>query len=364
MHRQKKHVCDKRILLAAGGTGGHVFPAIALAELLKERYSVSLMTDRRGARYLTSSHRAFFERIFISPMTHFSGSILTKFVALLRFIYTGCVTPFSMRNLDVVVGFGGFSSFWPLLWGRIFRKPTLLYQTDRIMGQANRFLKPFATQIATGFAHTINLNTPMVHVGLVTRSDFRAQSYTPPKASQPFHLLILGGSQGARSFAHTLPQAVSLLPDTLKKRLQIVQQCRTEDISIAHNAYDPKIAIQLIPFIEDMASALTKAHLVISRAGTSSIGEIAHIGRPALFVPYPYAKNNHQYLNAQAICEREGGFMLTQDEFTPIKLAHLLEDVMNHPDRLAHTTEELRKFFPPGATQSMAHLVDVLARAP
>ena len=356
---------QKRILLAAGGTGGHVFPAIAVAEHLSTYYDVSLITDPRGVRYLNTDHREVFKHIHILPITHFSGSLMAKFLAPLRFVWAGCATPFLMRpRPDGVLGFGGFTAFWPMVWARLFKSPTLLYQTDAVMGQTNRALKRFATQIATGFKKTQNLDRPATHVGLVTRPGFSYAPYKTPPKNGAFRLLILGGSQGASSFSRVIPEAIRLLPAPLRQRLHITQQCRDEDLTHAHQAYGKSVNVTLVPFIQDIARALADAHLVITRAGTSTIGELAAMGRPALFVPYPHAKDNHQYLNAQTICRQGGGFVLTQNQFTPKRLTRFLKNVITHPDSLVSKAQAIHHAFPQSAMSTIHHLVDTLLRTP
>ena len=305
----------KRIVLAAGGTGGHMFPAIAMVEDMHTHHRLSLMTDMRGMRYLTKEHQAFFSSCKPFPIYHFQGSWYQKIKALFWFMYTGIITPFNLykHKPQVIVGFGGFASFWPMMWGFMIGVPTILYQPDVVMGQTNRWLKTFARHIATGFPNIregrpswfekaatwwktrrwkkrgANAGAPHTWVGFITRAAFKRTPYDFP-AHDPLHLLVLGGSQGAHVFSHVIPQALSLLPTKIQKRLVVTQQCREEDLSAAQASFAPAIRVILSPFIHDVAAALAKAHLVIARAGTSTLGEVAACGRPVLLVPYPHAQ--------------------------------------------------------------------------
>lgn len=265
---------------------------------------------------------------------------------------------------DIVIGFGGFCAFWPMLWGRLLGRPTLLYQTDAIMGQTNRALRRFATTIVTGFSKTQRLDRPATHVGLVTRPEFSYTPYHVPGQKAALRLLVLGGSQGAECFARVMPEAIHLLPKPLRSRIHIVQQCREHDLVPAQQAYGPSVNVTLTPFIHDMAQALADAHLVITRAGTSTIGEIAAVARPALFVPYPHAKDNHQYLNAQTVCRQGGGFMLTQKQFTPKRLARFLKGIITNPDLLPPKAEAIHRAFPHDTIKMIHQFIDALLRTP
>ncbi|TGW15819.1 UDP-N-acetylglucosamine--N-acetylmuramyl-(pentapeptide) pyrophosphoryl-undecaprenol N-acetylglucosamine transferase [bacterium NHP-B] len=375
----------KRIVFAAGGTGGHMFPAIAMAEEMHTHHRLSLMTDMRGLRYLTNEHQALLSSCKPFPIYHFQGSWHQKIKALFWFMYTGIITPFSLykHKPQMIVGFGGFASFWPMMWGFMMGVPTILYQPDVVMGQTNRWLKTFARHIATGFPslqegpsswcehmatwlqmrrgkkQATKTQIPHTWVGFITRAAFTPSPYDCPTKG-PLHLLVLGGSQGAHVFSHVIPQALSLLPAKTQKRLVVTQQCREEDLAAAQASFAPAIRVTLSPFIHDVAAALAKAHFVIARAGTSTLGEVAACVRPVLLVPYPHAKANHQYINAQTVEENGAGFLMDQKNFHPKTLARFLKKAFEQPELLKQKAETLHTLFGHKAAQKMHDLMQAV----
>lgn len=335
-----------KILFATGGTGGHVFPALALAEKMHKDHTLFLITDPRGEKYVSPEAKKYFQKIKVLPLTHFGGGIIHKIKGLFYFGLVGLSMPFRLwqMNPDKIIGFGGFLSFWPLAWGALLRKKTLLYQPDALMGSTNRLLQQFAGRIATGFAQTHELKKPSALVGLVTRSAFQPSPYPKRSIKDPLQLLVLGGSQGAEIFNQVLPQAIKILPKMLQEKMHVHQQCRAGSEQTLKQSYPPSLHLTITPFITDVAAAITKAHLVISRAGTSTLGEIATIGRPAFLVPYPHAKGDHQYYNAKVFEENGSVFLCLQRNFTPAALATALESVITHPERLEKMAKNIQDF--------------------
>lgn len=325
----------KRILLVAGGTGGHVFPALALAEHLCKKHTLFLVTDARGATYLCDKTRAYFLRILVIPAAHFHGRVLHKLLSLVKFAVGAFLTPLKLWPLkaDHALGFGGFLTFWPILWSRLFRTCVALYQADSVAGQANRMLQHFSHKVFASFPNVPGISaSKCTHIGFLTRSSFQKTPY--PKIDDTFHLLVIGGSQGAAVFNTLVPKAIAALPSALQKKLRVYQQCSTTMQKTVRSTYAKKTlaSVTLSPFIANMNSALQSAHLVITRAGASTIGELAAVGRPAIFIPYPYAKDNHQEHNARYICDHvRGGICLLQKKLTEKTLAVQLATLMEAP---------------------------------
>jgi UDP-N-acetylglucosamine--N-acetylmuramyl-(pentapeptide) pyrophosphoryl-undecaprenol N-acetylglucosamine transferase len=242
--------------------------------------------------------------------------------------------------------------------------PTAIHEQNAVLGRANRLLAPRVRRIATGFAETAGLGDGgpgrIVHTGNPVRSAILAvgkTGYRPPEGDGPVELLVLGGSQGARIFAEIVPPALASLPAELRKRLRLSLQARPEDRAEAAAALaDADIAADVESFFTDIPQRLARAHLVICRAGASTIAELAAIGRPALLIPYPHAMDDHQTANARAFAEAGGGWVMSQAELRPDTLALYLENLLNDPPALAAAAQSAREFGRREAAQQLAHL--------
>ncbi len=355
---------QNRIILATGGSGGHVFPSYALAkELSRQGYEVYLFSDSRGHQFSDSS----FLRVKI-PSAHLQGSIGKKLKGGMYLISGIGAALYHLRRLkpQAVVGFGGYASFPTMVAATMLRLPTIIHGADAYFGRTNRRLAPFVTGIATSFPHTENI--PLAYkdkvnfTGLPVRPDIEPHPYMASTENGAFHLLVTGGSQGARVFSEILPQAVSLLDPSLQKRLRISQQCREESIRETQALYDKtKSHVELSPFLDRMGERYKKAHFIISRAGASSVIEAALVGRPALFIPYPYAMDDHQFYNAQQAVIVEGGWMMREKEFTSKALATFLSKLITSPWKLMQAAVNIHRLVVPDATLRLAHLVKVIA---
>lgn len=352
--KQDKESC---FLLAAGGTGGHMFPAITLAKaLIDQGAHLLFVTDKRGASFLPQLERT---TVHLLRSTHFQGDLRHKLKAAWAFLRDGLTVPrllYQRRSIQKVMGFGGFPSFWPVVWARLFKKPCALYQADAVMGRTNRFLAPWTHAVFLGFKATQAQCPKGKEVGLIARQTRPVALYPARKPEDPLHLLILGGSQGARFFSHVTPQAIRLLPEAQQRLLHITQQCRAEDQKSAEEAYrQTQAQFELPAFINDVHTALSDAHLVMARAGTGTISDLVHAGRPALFVPYPYAANNHQYQNALLACNSGGGWIKTQKDCSPSKLASFLQECLENPTALTDKAHRMQKAIPVGALAPLTH---------
>lgn len=332
------------VVIAAGGTGGHFFPAEALAaELLARGHRVALMTDARSGA-LRSEIFAGGEN-FVLRGAGIAGRGAARAGRAVAALAAGTMQARAiLTRLDaaVVVGFGGYPSVAPVLACRLLRRrpPVVLHEQNAVLGRANRFLAHRADVLALGFAQTARIpeGVATAAVGNPVRPAIRVlagRPYSPP-ADGAVNLLVLGGSLGARVFSDVVPEALARLPDAPRARIRIVQQARAEDIARVRAAYaQAGIAAELSPFFPDVARHLAAAHLVISRAGASTVTELAVSGRPAILVPLPIAIDDHQAANARALAEAGGAWMVRQNAFTPDALAARLSELFDAPASLS-----------------------------
>ena len=358
------------IVIAAGGTGGHFFPAEALAsELIARGQPVALMTDSRSGG-MQSAAFAGSERFIIRGAGIAGRGLLRSAAAVVALTAGVAQARGILRRISpaLVVGFGGYPSVAPVLATRFMarRPPVLLHEQNAVLGRANRFLLRFADVMALSFAATTRApeTTPAVITGNPVRPAIMALAdlpYTPPTES--IRLLILGGSLGARVFSDVVPPALAALPDALRTRLAVTQQCRPEDLERVRAAYAKRgIAADLSPFFPDVAERLAAAHLVIARAGASTVSELAVAGRPSILVPLPGAIDDHQSANAQALTDARGASVIAQRGFTPDSLCKRLMALLSEPDMLAHAARAARSIARADATTRLADLAVTLMR--
>ena len=357
-------------VVAAGGTGGHLFPAQALTEVLLERgWRVVLATDERGAAYAADFPAE--ERIALSAATYRPGDPLGMARAGTA-IARGTLNArraFRRLNPSVVVGFGGYPSLPALLAATAGGRATVIHEQNAVMGRANRLLAGRATAIACAFPTLkkapARVAARAVVVGNPVRPEIRrlAESvYTAP--SDRINLLITGGSQGARLLSETTPAAIALLPQGLRERLIVRQQTRRESLDAAQAIYRAAaIEFELAPFFSDMPDRLAAAHLVIGRAGASSVCEFAIAAKPAILVPLQIALDDDQGENAALLAEAGGAVVLREDVFSAERLAETLVDLLGDPARLAGMAAAARSVARPDAAERLADLVEKTASA-
>jgi UDP-N-acetylglucosamine--N-acetylmuramyl-(pentapeptide) pyrophosphoryl-undecaprenol N-acetylglucosamine transferase len=356
------------ILLAAGGTGGHLFPAEALAAALTARgYRVALATDRARADDDIRRHGIDVHALGLPRMGAGRMSRLLGLVAL------AAALPRARRLVArlspaAVVGFGGYPSVPPLLAAAWAGIPALLHEQNAVLGRANRLLARRVRAVATSFPAVARMpgGVEARLVGNPVRpaiGALRDAPYAAPGAGDRFVLLAIGGSQGARSFSDVLPAAAATLAPPLRARLRVVQQARPEDVARAREAYAAAgVEAEVAPFFADIAARIAGSHAVVCRAGASTCAELACIGRPALFVPYPHATDDHQTANARALVAAGGGWAMAQAEFTAASLAARLADWMSAPAELAAAAAAMRAAGRPEAAERLADAVVALAR--
>lgn len=356
------------ILLAAGGTGGHLFPAEALAYELNGRgWEVHLATDDRAGRYAGN-----FPAKAVHPIasaTIGSRNPLKLAGAFWR-IWRGFRQSSELiRKLrpEVVVGFGGYPTLPPLYAATRRRVPTIIHEQNAVMGRANRALAARVNAIAGGFLaegagghgdKTIVTGNPVRPAVLEAANT----PYSPSQLGEPFNLLVFGGSQGAQFFSDAVPPAISALPQELRKRLVVTQQARVNDVARVLAAYaEMGVEAQVLPFFTDMAERIAASHLVISRSGASTVSELAVIGRPAVFVPYPYALDHDQAANAAALAAAGGAEVHPQGTLSQGVFSTLIGNLMQAADRLAAMAAAAKTAGQPDAVRLLADLTEAIA---
>ncbi|MDE2411035.1 MAG: undecaprenyldiphospho-muramoylpentapeptide beta-N-acetylglucosaminyltransferase [Sphingomonadales bacterium] len=363
---------SRHYVLAAGGTGGHLIPAFALAvELERRGHHVALITDERGAKLpgrpaSLVSHVLPAGRIGKNPLNWPKGiaAILEGRRMALRL--------FESFGPSAVVGFGGYPAL-PALWAATSaRVPSVIHEQNAVLGRVNRFLASRVDAIATSYRDVQRLASKYhdkVHlVGNPVRAEvlaLRDRPFPPFSEDGLLRVLVTGGSQGAGVLSQVVPDGLAMLPTALRNRLQVTQQCRPEDIEVVRARYaSHDIPAELGTYFEDMASRLADAHLFIGRAGASTIAELTDVGRPAILVPLPIATDDHQAYNTAEVCAAGGARMIRQDKFTPVELAKQIQAIAMNPETLATAAHAAWNCGYPDAASDLADLVEGFGGAP
>lgn len=329
------------VMLAAGGTGGHIFPAEALArELLKRGLNVCLITDMRGGQFSADMLDVQVVRIRAAGL---GSSLFAKLRGAVEMAIGTLQAYFKIKKLKpaLVVGFGGYPSVPTVFAASRLGVPIMLHEQNAVVGRANKILAPLARCIATSFQNVKGLEatrTRLLLTGNPVRPAICALHEAPYPAvleNGPLNILIMGGSLGAHVFSDVVPKAVRLLPEPLRKRLVISQQCRKDDLAMVRQAYAQNgVNVELATFFHDVPERLSNCHLAICRSGASTVSELAVAGRPAILVPYPHALTGEQKANAEALAESGGAWLIPQQAFTPEALAVRLESLLTLPSAL------------------------------
>lgn len=356
------------MLLAAGGTGGHLFPAFALAQELQRRgHAVDLVTDMRGDRYGTGFPARAIHQIHSATIKGRSPGALAKTgFELMR----GVREAFSLIGRlkpAAVVGFGGYPSFPPLVAAQLRRVPSALHEQNAVMGRANRMLAKRVSAVAASFPGTKALDGAEAKVRVTGNPvrdvviDWSQRAYRAPDASGPIRLVVFGGSQGARFFSETVPAALALLSPDLRSRIELVEQAREEDLQAVEAALGKAgIKATVAPFFKDLPRIIAESHLVVGRAGASTVAELTVLGRPSILVPLPHSLDNDQKENAQRLAESGGCWCIEQSILTPDRLAQELEALLRRPDKLEEAAAKARAAGKPDAVIRLADLVEEL----
>lgn len=358
----------RTILIAAGGTGGHLFPAESLAHALAPRgFDIHLATDHRANNYGSEFPAKEIHIIASATFGDRSPLGLMKSAANLA---RGELQSLSLvRRLKpaVTIGFGGYPTLPPLLAAWLTGRPTIVHEANAVMGRANRFLAGRVTAIATTFRDT-GLMGNGAGRAVVTGNPVRPKvlaavaPYREPTEDGKIDVVVFGGSQGARVFAEIVPPAIEALPADVRARLRLVQQVRAEDMANVGALYaglglDHEIA----PFFTDLPERIANAHLVICRSGASSVAELTVIGRPSILVPLPHALDNDQKTNAIGLEKAGGAIMAEQKTLDPAKLADLVAGLVREPSRLTAMAAAAKGEGRPDAVTRLADLVEHIA---
>lgn len=356
-------------VLMAGGTGGHLFPAMALAQELRRRgHVVQLMTDHR-----VGEHGKDFpaREIYVIPAATPSINDPVKLLlAALKIVWGTIVAWFKLRDIkpDAVVGFGGYPTFPPFLAASLAGLPGILHEQNAVMGRANRALGRFARLIALSFERTARAE-PFEAKSLLTGNPVRDrvkaiadQPYPSLRTGEPVEVLIFGGSQGARAFADIIPAAIAEMPQELRSLLRVTQQCRPEDLDRVAEAYRvAKVNVELAAFFDDLPERMARSHLVISRAGASTIAELCVVGRPAILIPLPGSIDADQRNNAAVVEAAGGGWIVEQATLSPLSLGTRLTSLLSEPEALQRAAAAAKTLGQPLAVEKLAEIAEQLA---
>ena len=328
----------RSILLAAGGTGGHVFPAIAVAEELMARgHTVALATDARGTNLGKLLAGVDVHQISASGVR---GGLMAKMSAAVS-IGVGVLQArrlFRKIRPECVIGFGGYPSVPTMIAATSRGLPTIIHEQNAVLGRANRLVSKRMTAIATSFAETSGISVAsdgnVALTGNPVRAAFSAvrdQEYPPIGPNgKGVKILVMGGSQGAAVLSEVIPRALQEMPEILRRRFAITQQCRAQDIDNVRRIYaEAGVYADLATFFDDVPDRMAAAHIVITRAGASTVAELAEAGRPAILIPYPHAMDDHQTANARAVEASGAGWLIPQAGFTPEALTMRLQSFAN-----------------------------------
>jgi len=355
------------VLLAAGGTGGHLFPAQALAEALKRRGVIlDLATDERATRFGHDFPARDIHVIASATIRGRNPVSLAKTIAVLGLGTARALLLLRRIRPVAVVGFGGYPTLPPLFAATLRRIPTVIHDANAVMGRANRMLAPRVTAIATSFPG-MRLDAKLAAKATMTGNPVRpavlaaaSQNYAAPVPGGSLNLLVTGGSQGARVMADVVPPAIDAIAPELRPRLSIVQQARGEDEARVREAYGRLgLKAMVAPFFSDLPARIAAAHLIVSRSGASTVAELAAIGRPSILVPLPHALDQDQLANATILSNAGGAIVLKQDDFTPARLAGEIAALAADPARLSTMAAGAKSA---GALDAADRLADLVLR--
>lgn len=360
----------KLILLATGGTGGHVFPAQALAEALGPRgWDLALITDGRGERYSGVLGALETHRISAAGVSGKGPLARVKALVKLGIGYIQARKLIGMLDPAVVVGFGGYPSVPTMLAASSLKRRTVIHEQNAVLGRANRLLAPRMGSIATSFERVAMLKPADMLRATVTGNPIRPEiaaladeEYALPGPTDRFRLLCVGGSQGAQIFGEIVPSAISGLPAEQRARLAIALQVKPDQVEQVKARFAAMgVEADVRAFFDNIPALLRAAHLVIARAGASTTAELAAAGRPSILVPYPHAIDDHQSANAARLCDAGGGWMIPQQDLTVPVLSRRLAELMGATGQLARVSAAARRVGIPQAGRNLADLVEAVA---
>jgi UDP-N-acetylglucosamine--N-acetylmuramyl-(pentapeptide) pyrophosphoryl-undecaprenol N-acetylglucosamine transferase len=355
------------LVIAAGGTGGHMFPAQALAEvMLRKGWRVKLSTDARGARYTGGfPHSTRIEQI--SSATFARGGVLAKLAVPFRIAggVLGAVWGMLRDKPDVVVGFGGYPSIPALAAAWILRRPRMIHEQNGVLGRVNRIFAKRVDAVACGtWPTTLPDGVEGLHTGNPVRGavlERAGAAYIAP-GDYPMSILVIGGSQGARILSDVVPPAIAALPMDMLRHIRVSHQARDEDgARVAAYYAEQGINADVQPFFQDVPRRMTEAQLVISRSGASSVADISVIGRPAILIPYAAATADHQTANARGLAEAGAAIVIPESKLTVEAMAEQIDLVLGNPQGAEQMARAALSVGRPDATEMLVHLVEKLS---
>ena len=352
----------KKIIITTGGTGGHIFPAESIAKRLVDAgYEVLFITDKRGAEYrkLTEISTHIISAASVTGQNLW-GKIKSSFKLLLG-MYQAAF--FMVRQKpDLVIGVGGYASLPAVLAAQFLRIPTVVHEQNAVLGRANRMLAPRVKFVATAFQETKRVPTGISTflVGQPVRSAIQEKANSPYPMDSVFHLLIFGGSQGARFLSRELPKALLQLPDEIRANMKITQQARPEDVDELQKMYQDAgfYATTVQSFFDNMPELLVKSNLVIGRAGSSTLAELAVIGRPGIYVPLPTSADNHQFENARQFAEAGAGWLIQEKDFDVDAFTKRLAELLMNPEELIGAAKIAASLGHPDVAAQVVRLIE------
>ncbi|RMA43119.1 undecaprenyldiphospho-muramoylpentapeptide beta-N-acetylglucosaminyltransferase [Rhodophyticola porphyridii] len=356
------------LIIAAGGTGGHMFPAQALAEaMLRRGWRVTLSTDARGACY-TGGFPHVVEIRQVSSATFARGGLLAKIIAPLRILggVLSATARMARERPSVVVGFGGYPSIPAMAAAWLTGRPRMLHEQNGVLGRVNQLFARRVDVVACGTWPTeLPEGTNAVHTGNPVRAavlERAGAAYIPP-GDYPMSVVVIGGSQGARILSDVVPAAIAALPDAVRANIRIAQQARPEDQDRVAAAYaEAGVTAEVAPFFRDIPRRFSEAQLIISRSGASSVADISVIGRPSILVPLAAAIRDEQTANARALVDADAAILMPESQFTPASLADHIKAILDQPEAALQMANAALGTGLPDATERLAVLVEELVR--
>jgi UDP-N-acetylglucosamine--N-acetylmuramyl-(pentapeptide) pyrophosphoryl-undecaprenol N-acetylglucosamine transferase len=358
------------IMMTGGGTGGHLFPALALSEeLMRRGYETDLITDNRtegfGANFPVRS-------VYRAPSATFKGKSPIEAMKTLATLSNGfqvAARLMSEVRPKAIVGFGGYPTVPPILAALAKGVPTAIHEANAVMGRANRLLAPMVKHIACSFEQTKYLEGKLLAKTRLTGSplrksvmSLRGKLYQPHSSGQQFNLLVFGGSQGARFFSETMPEALKLLSEQVRDKMLVVQQCRAEDIDAVFEAYEAAgVAAELATFFDDLPERIANAHLVVARSGAGTVSELCALGRPGVLIPLPHAIDNDQMENATRFERGGGGWAYEQAVMTAERMSGVVRRLYEEPSTLQKAASRAVSMAHYDAVEKLADMVEQMA---
>ncbi len=358
------------VTIAAGGTGGHMFPAQSLAEaLLAKGWRVKLSTDARGARYAGGFPEPV--EIDVSTSATFSrGGVLAKLSVPFRILggAIGATVAMLRDKPSMIVGFGGYPTIPAMAAAWLLRLPRMIHEQNGVLGRVNQLFARRVALIACGtWPTSLPDGVEGVEVGNPVRAQVLKRAAAPyiPPGDHPMTVLVFGGSQGAKILSDVVPDAIAKLPASMRNHIRVVQQARAEDKDRVEAAYsEAGIKSEVAPFFDDIPARLADAQLVVSRAGASSVADITVIGRPAILIPFAAATGDHQTANARGLVEAEAAALIPESQLTPDSLSELMRNILGNPPAAQKMAENALNLARPDATERLVDLVETLSGHP